>query len=170
MLERAGSALCFSALIFAAVAAAQQRWIDVAVLMLVGLGQVITFLELRNGYARGACSSVMLAAGLSASAQLYSRIPGWDLLIHFVCVHVLVWIVWNHALRRIPRASRASPARRTLFCTAVGVVLAVVWEVMEFLGYHWVTPEIHIAPLDTIGDIVVGVLGGALVAVHTRAR
>lgn len=57
-----------------------------------------------------------------------------------------------------------------MMCAITGLVLAVVWEVMELLGFLLVTPDIHIPPLDTLSDVTVGVLGAALVALHRKSR
>lgn len=162
--------MCFSALLVALIYGLQERWIDVAVLLLVGLGQVVAFLCFRNGYARGATSLVMLIAGVSAAEQVYSSIWWWDLVIHFLCLYVLVWIAWNYALRKSPSRGRLPARQRLAICSLMGLVLAVVWEVMELLGFLLVTPDIHIPPLDTISDVIVGVLGAALVALHKKSR
>lgn len=162
--------MCFTGLLFALVYGVHDRWLDVAVLLLVGLGQVVAFLCFRSGSARAAVSLVMLVAGVSAAEQLYSRIWWWDLVIHFLCTYVLVWIVWNYALRKSPARGSLSGRRRLAVCSATGLVLAVVWEVMELLGFFLVTPEIHIPPFDTLSDVAVGVLGAALVAPHTKSR
>lgn len=162
--------MCFSALLVALIYGLQERWIDVAVLLLVGLGQVVAFLCFRNGYARGATSLVMLIAGVSAAEQVYSSIWWWDLVIHFLCLYVLVWIAWNYVLRKSPSRGRLLARQRLAICSLMGLVLAVVWEVMELLGFLLVTPDIHIPPLDTISDVIVGVLGAALVALHKKSR
>lgn len=162
--------MCFSALLFALIYGLQGRWIDVAVLLLVGLGQVIAFLCFRNGYARAATSLIMLIAGVSAAEQVYSSIWWWDLVIHFLCTYVLVWIAWNYALRKSPELGHRPRPQRLVMCAMTGLVLAVVWEVMELLGFLLVTPDIHIPPLDTLSDVAVGVLGAGLVALHKKSR
>lgn len=168
--EYIASSMCFSGLLFALIYGIQGRWIDVAVLLLVGLGQVVAFLCFRHGHARAVTSLIMLVAGVSAAEQVYSSIWWWDLLIHFSCTYVLVWIAWNYALRRSPELGRLSRGQRLMMCAITGLVLAVVWEVMELLGFLLVTPDIHIPPLDTLSDVTVGVLGAALVALHRKSR
>ena len=59
---------------------------------------------------------------------------------------------------------------RFTWCAVAGFVIAVVWEVMELLGFLFVTPDIHIPPLDTLGDIVMGVLGATCVGFHKEPR
>ncbi len=162
--------MCFSALAFALLYGIQERWVDVAVLLLAGLGQVVAFLCFRNGYARGVSSVVVLIAGVSAAEQLYSRISWWDLLIHFICTYVLVLIVWNHVLRRAPGRGTLPTRRRILMCTVAGLALAAVWELMELIGFLFVTPDIHIPPLDTLSDVAAGVLGASLAGLHRKSR
>ena len=162
--------MCFSALLFAAWYGLNERWIDVAVLLLVGLGQVVAFLCFRNGYARAAASLIMLVAGVSAAEQVYSMIWWWDLVIHFLCTYVLVWIAWNWLLRREPSRGDLPTKKRVLICALIGLALAVVWEIMELIGFLFVTPDIHIPPLDTLTDILAGVLGAGLVGLHRISR
>lgn len=169
-----GAALCFSGIAVAAVYLAQERWVDVAVLMLVGLGQVLCFLLLRTGWARGVCSLVLLTAGVSAAQLLYERIAYWDLAIHFLATGVLALLWRALRLRRRPARSQGPSAqrpaleaagtrRRVAASALVGLILALVWEAMELVGFLLVSPEIHIPPADTASDVVVGVLGAALV-------
>lgn len=167
--EYVASSMCFSALLFALLYSIQERWVDVAVLLLAGLGQVVAFLCFRNGYARGVSSLVMLIAGVSAAEQLYIRISWWDLLIHFICMYVLVLIVWNLVLHRAPSRGALPTRRRILMGSGIGLVLALVWELMELVGFLFVTPDIHIPPLDTLSDVAVGVLGASLAGLHRKS-
>ena len=167
--EYVASSMCFSALVFALVYSMQERWIDVAVLLLAGLGQVVAFLCFRNGYARGVSSLVILVAGMSAAEQLYIKISWWDLLVHFICMYVLVLIVWNLVLHRTPSRGALPTRRRILLCSGAGLVLAVVWELMELIGFLFVTPDIHIPMLDTLSDVAVGILGASLAGLHRKS-
>lgn len=168
-----GATTCFTAILAAAYYALDTWWVDTAVLMLAGLGQVLAFLWFRAAAPRAICSLVLLAAALSAAAQLYSAIWWWDILMHFVTLHALVWMAWNRALTGSPglRArARSRPGEAFALCAVVGFLIAIVWEVMELLGFLFVTPEIHIPLLDTLGDVAVGVLGAALVGFHREPR
>ena len=176
-LRRAGavaaSATCFTAIVVALVYALDTRWVDTAVLMLAGLGQVIAFLWFRAPWPRAVCSLILLTAAVSAAQQLYNRIWWWDILIHFLAVYALVWMLWNRVLRgSVQLRDRMRDARREpyLLCALAGLSLATVWEIMELLGFLFVTPEIHIPPLDTLLDVTVGVLGAAMVGRHREPR
>ena len=169
----AASATCFTAVLVAGAYALDARWVDAAVLMLAGLGQVLAFLWFRAPWPRALCSVVLLTAAVSAAEQLYSRIWWWDILIHFVALYALVWMLWNRVLRGSGQLrERVRNARREpyLLCALAGLAIATVWEVMELLGFLFVTPEIHIPPLDTLGDVTVGVLGAALGGRHRAPR
>lgn len=177
------TALCFTAIVVALGYAAQARWVDTAVLLLAGLGQVLCFLALRTDGARALGSLILLVAGVSAAELLYERIPLWDLLIHLLATGVLTamlrglhhtWVRSRTApaagappRRLAPRdLSDAPTTHRVLVCAAVGLGLAVVWELLEVAGYHLVTPEIHNPPLDTVLDIAAGVIGSAVVGLR----
>ena len=54
-------------------------------------------------------------------------------------------------------------------CSGAGLVLALVWELMELVGFLFVTPDIHIPPLDTLSDVAVGVLGASLAGLHRKS-
>ena len=146
----AASATCFTAIVVALVYALDARWVDTAVLMLAGLGQVIAFLWFRAPWPRAVCSLILLTAAVSAAQQLYNRIWWWDILIHFLAVHALVWMLWNRVLRgNAQLRDRVRDARREpyLLCALAGLSLATAWEIMELLGFLFVTPEIHILSL-----------------------
>lgn len=83
------SALCFTGIAVAAVYALQARWVDVAVLLLVGLGQVLCLLAFRTAGATATGSLILLVAGVSAAELLYERILLWDLVIHLLATGVL---------------------------------------------------------------------------------
>ena len=90
-----------------------------------------------------------------------------------MALYALVWMLWNRVLRGSGELrDRVRNARREpyLLCALAGLAIATVWEVMELLGFLFVTPEIHIPPLDTLGDVSVGVLGAALVGCHRTPR
>jgi hypothetical protein len=168
-----GSSACFSGIAAALVYSVRGNWVDVAVLLLVGLGQVLAFLAFRAWPARLEASAILLLAGVSSAEQLYDAVPWWDLMVHFLATYALVRIPWNLRLRAgaspSPEEAAAPPfPARLRWCLGVGLALAVAWELMELIGFLLVTPEIHIPPLDTATDVLAGLLGAALCAFRTR--
>lgn len=163
-----GSSACFTGIAAALVYTFRGNWVDVAVLLLVGLGQVLAFLAFRGWPARLEVSAILLLAGISSAEQLYDAISWWDLMVHFLATYALVRLLWNRRLLGDGARGAAPLSRRLGWCLGVGLALAVVWEVMELLGYLLVTPEIHIPPLDTLTDILSGLAGAALCALRTR--
>lgn len=177
--ETLGAALCFTGILAAAFYWSQGRIVDVAVLMLVGLGQVMTLLAFRTGAPRALVGAVLLIAGVSAAELLYERFLPLDLIVHFLLTYGLVRVWWNYCVLR-DRAvfgwaattagalNRRRARQRVVACTLVGLILALVWEAMELLGYLFVSPDIHVPPLDTVTDVLAGCAGAALVALHRR--
>lgn len=143
----------WSGLAAAVVFAVHGRWVDVAVAMLVALGQVLAWRFPVPVRWEVAISVTAVIAAVSSHLLLFERWAYWDLVVHFALTGMLA--VLAHALLWPHHPGAA----RTVIAAAV---LAVVWEVMEWLGYFWVTPEIYVTPWDTVTDILAGVLGAAV--------
>lgn len=112
-------------------------------------------------------STVLLVAAWSNVADLYRTIPWWDLPIHLLCAGVLaagLHLVLAR-LRIVPHPrDEGVPAVGTMVVTALfGLAAGAVWEVVEWIGYAYVTDAIVVTYDDTISDLVAGGLG-ALVA------
>lgn len=110
--------------------------------------------------------TVLVAAG-SNVFDLYRTITGWDLVVHFVCTGVIaatVYLVLARCLV-VPPQGAADFRKRTaiVVCTALGLAVSALWEMIEWAGRTFVTAEIFVTYQDTIGDMAVGGLG-ALVA------
>lgn len=109
----------------------------------------------------------VLVAADSNVFDLYRTIAGWDLVVHFVCTGVIaatVYLVLARCLV-VPAQGAADFRKRTaiVVCTALGLAVSAVWEMIEWAGRTFVTAEIFVTYQDTIGDMAVGGLG-ALVA------
>lgn len=70
----------------------------------------------------------VLVAAWSNVFDLYTSVPGWDLVLHLVCTAALA--------------------------------ISAVWEMIEWLGWTYVSDDIFVTYTDTIGDMVFGGLGG----------
>lgn len=147
-------AMRWSGMAMAAGFALSGMWVEVAVAMLVALAQVVGWRSHLPLPWEAATSAACVIAAISSFLQLYERIPWWDVPIHFLLTGLLAVLVARVVRSRTPRAAEV---------VITGVILAVVWELMELAGHHWVDPTVYVAPADTVLDIVSG-LAGALTA------
>lgn len=132
------------------------------------------FLGARAGFDIVFCGTVLVAAW-SNVIDLYRTVPGWDLLIHVVCTGVLAMMLYVLAARTgvVPGVLRARPPARIpiVFITATGLAISAVWEMVEWAGYTFITAEIFVDYVDTIGDMAAGGLGallGGIIAARVR--
>lgn len=147
-------AMRWSGMAMAAGFALAGMWVEVAVSMLVALAQVVGWRSRLPLAWEAATSAACLIAAISSFLLLYERIPWWDVPIHFLLTGLLAVLATRVVRSRTPRPVEIVVA---------GVILAVVWELMELAGHHWVDPTVYVAPADTVLDIVSG-LAGALAA------
>ncbi len=120
----------------------------------------------------------LLAAAWSNVFDLYTRVPGWDLVVHFACTGVLAMVVYLLLARRDVVHPPGAPAFRAwaaIVMTAVfGLAMSAVWEMIEWFGHAFISDAIFVAYDDTIGDMAVGglgaVLGGFAIAFLTLYR
>lgn len=123
-------------------------------------------------------SVTLLIAAWSNVFDLYTRIPNWDLLVHFFCTAVLAAGVYVLLLRSgtvaDPRTRLAAARVGVLLTTALGLALSAVWEMVEWLGFVFITPDISVTYIDTIGDMAAGGIGsvvaGIVVVLYLRAH
>lgn len=114
----------------------------------------------------------VLVAAASNVFDLYRSVPGWDLVVHFVCTGAIAATGYLVLARlRIVSAQDSPEFRRRIpvvLCTILGLAVSAVWEMIEWAGRTFVTDEIFVTYEDTIGDMALGGLGalaaGVLVA------
>lgn len=114
----------------------------------------------------------VLVAAASNVFDLYRSVPGWDLVVHFVCTGAIAATGYLVLARlRIVPAQDSPEFRRCIpvvLCTILGLAVSAVWEMIEWAGRTFVTDEIFVTYEDTIGDMALGGLGalaaGVLVA------
>lgn len=120
------------------------------------------FLALRAGFDVFYGLTVLVAAW-SNVFDLYTTVTGWDLLIHFVCTGVVVVVAYVGLARvGVVAAARGDgiPRRRPIvLAAAFGLAVSALWEMVEWLGWAYLTDDIFVAYEDTIGDMAVGGLG-----------
>lgn len=119
-----------------------------------------------------ACA-VVLAATWSNIFELYTAIRYWDLLMHFAGTAVLAVIgaVFLDRYRIAPVTGRDVPRRAPLvLLPLIALALSAVWEMIEWFGAEFISDAIHVGYRDTIGDMILGGIGGVVAGVLlTRA-
>lgn len=111
----------------------------------------------------------VLVAAWSNVFDLYRTITGWDLLLHGVCTGVLA-IIAAVVLERtgVVAVTRESGARRrvpVVLLPLIALAISAVWEMIEWVGWAFLSDQIFVTYQDTIGDMVFGGLGGAVAGV-----
>ena len=125
-------------------------------------------LGLRGWFDTTACATV-LAAAWSNLLDLYAAISWWDLVVHFACTGVLA-IVAAEVLTRtgvvgLTAAARPRPRTPLVIVPLIALALSAVWEMIEWFGSAYISDAIHVGYQDTIGDMILGGLGGVVAGV-----
>lgn len=114
------------------------------------------------------CATVLVAAW-SNVLDLYRTIPGWDLVVHLVCTGVLTiiaaLILTRAEVVTMTRDSGGRPRTALVLAPLVALALSAMWEMVEWLGWAYLSDEIFVTYHDTIGDMVFGGLGGVAAGV-----
>lgn len=143
--------------------------VEVALFALVLAGLVVPLAAGASRTLDAAYGVGLLVAAWSSALQLYQAIAWLDLAVHLV-VTGLVAAVGHLLLARWtgvlvdPHATtgRADRLGAVVVTTSLGLALAVLWEVGEYVGHTYVDPAIYVGYADTIGDLVAGGLGSAV--------
>ncbi|SKC45543.1 hypothetical protein [Krasilnikoviella flava] len=173
-----GDAVRAAALVSVLVAAATSDGVAVALFALVLGGSMVPRAAGAPAWLDVTCGTVMLAAAWCAVAGLYERVEGLDLLVHAVATGALAALAHQVLTRGgvavSPVRHRATAALTT---AGLGVLLAVVWELLEAAGHTFVDDSIHVTYPDTVGDLAAALAGSvaaallvAGVAARTPAR
>jgi hypothetical protein len=142
---------------------------DAGVLALTLVGLVLPrFAGVRPSFDLVFCVTVLIAAW-SNVLLLYETVPGWDLVVHAVFTGVLAAVMYLLLARLelvpaplAPGTRRATPI---LLVTSLALALSAVWEILEWIGWRFISPEIYVSYQDTIGDMGAGWLGGVAAGV-----
>lgn len=109
--------------------------------------------------------ATLLVAAWSNVFDVYTRIVGWDLLVHFACTAALATVSYVFLHRAevvtVPVAPRRAVIATLLITTMLGLALSAVWEMIEWLGHTYISDEIFVEYEDTIADMAAGGVGAA---------
>lgn len=136
-------------------------WVEAAVAMLVALAQVVGWRTRLPLPWEVATSAACMIAAVSSYLLLYEQIPWWDVPMHALLTGLLSVLV----ARVVFSPSPGAPA-----VIATGLVLAILWELMELAGHRWVDPSVYVAPSDTALDLAAGLAGTVTAALLWRRR
>ncbi|MFA4841313.1 MAG: hypothetical protein WC580_06370, partial [Agrococcus sp.] len=119
---------------------------------------------------------VLLASAWLAVTGAYQVVPGLDTTAHLGTGAVLALLARTVLLRLglLPVApSRRAAAARILHTVSAVVLLGLLWELGEWAGHAWLSPEIGVGYEDTLVDLAAdgaGALLAALLAERVAAR
>lgn len=137
------------------------HWVEAAVAMLVALAQVVGWRTRLPLLWEVATSAACMLAAVSSYLLLYEQITWWDVPMHALLTGLLSVLVARVVLSPDPGA----PA-----VIVTGLVLAIVWELMELAGNRWVDPSVYVAPSDTALDVAAGLAGTVIATLLWRRR
>ena len=118
---------------------------------------------------------VLLLGGAFSVLGTYKAIDWLDLVVHGLMLILLTKLLTNmlgHHGMLPPALNRRQTAGILLAVTSLGVLLAVLWEIGEWLGHTFINPEVGVGYDDTLGDLTAGLLGALTAAFwsHGTAR
>ncbi|HEV7956060.1 MAG: hypothetical protein JWL94_1065 [Microbacteriaceae bacterium] len=157
------------------IAAAAVWWgaPEIALFALVLLGLLLPrFIEVRPVF-DAAYGLALLVAAWSTVVDLYTRVPGWDLVVHFSATGLTAAMTCSLLAQAqlIPRAQdpRVTLATVIVLTASLGLALSALWEIAEWLGHTYVDPTIFVTYDDTIGDMAAGGLGSVVAGLAMKA-
>ena len=94
------------------------------------------------------------------SLDLYDTIAWWDDANHFVN-----WALLTGGVGALARRTRLGRWELFSILVGFGAVIAILWELSEYLAFIRNSPELATAYADTVGDLTLGLGGSFLAAV-----
>ena len=145
------------------VAAIFFEWTDAGIVAFALPGLFIPRFIGMVPWADAVVSATLLVAAWSNVFDLYARISWWDLVVHFTGAGVLGAVSYL-LLARLgvvagPSERGFTPTGAVVITAMSGLALGALWELVEWVGYAYISEEIFVTYNDTIGDLAVGGLG-----------
>lgn len=123
------------------------------------------FVGLRGSADVAFCVTVLVAAW-SNVFDLYRLVPGWDLAVHLVATGVLAGVAYLLLARLrilpLPGAHHNRAAIGIVITTVLGLALSALWEMIEWVGFTFISDSIYVTYDDTIADMAAGGVGALL--------
>lgn len=142
----------------------------IALVALVLLGVVLVRLAPLPGQLQALTLSSLVASAWVALLGGFQQVPWLDVVAHTLITGMLaagaVALLTGPPLR--PRGSGPALDRRVdvvLLTTGLGSLLAVIWEIAEWVGHVYVDSAVFVSYDDTIGDLAAGLVGSLLAGV-----
>ena len=92
--------------------------------------------------------------------NLYDSVEWWD-----DANHLVNWALHTAAIGLLLRAGSWGPWTRAALAFGWAASTAVLWELAEYVAFVPDSPEAATAYADTLGDLALGLIGGAVAAV-----
>ncbi len=92
--------------------------------------------------------------------NLYDSVEWWD-----DANHLVNWALHTAAIGLLLRAGSWGPWTRAALAFGWAASTAVAWELAEYVAFVPDSPEAATAYADTLGDLALGLIGGAVAAV-----
>lgn len=105
----------------------------------------------------------IFAAVMGSVAGLYGKIPFYDRIVHFISGVILAdlgYFLISYLFKKYN--VKPIPVICNLFSALFSFACAGIWEIYEFSADLFIKTSMQGSNLDTMGDIVAGVLGGIL--------
>lgn len=101
----------------------------------------------------------LLASGASSLFELYSLIWWFDEVLHLELVLALTLLVGLYGYGAVLTGARDHGLLLVLSIAGLGLALAAVWEVWEWIYDQFVRPNAILGKTDTIIDMIMGAVG-----------
>lgn len=101
----------------------------------------------------------LLASGASSLFELYSALPWFDEVLHLELTLALTMLVGLYGYGVVLTGVREHGLLLILTIAGMGLALAALWEVWEWVYDQFVRPNAILGKTDTIIDMVMGTVG-----------
>ncbi|WP_407320369.1 hypothetical protein UQW22_07925 [Isoptericola halotolerans] len=160
-----GDLLRVAALASVVLAGIRAGWLGVALFLLVLGGTMVPrAVGTRTALDVTYCGA-LLAAAWCAQLGVYEKVTWLDLVVHAATTGAIATV----AHQVLARGGLVAPARHAgasaaLSIIGLGSLVAVVWELLEWVGHTFVDGDIFVTYTDTLGDLAAALVGSAVAA------